>query len=116
DFRDHVAAASVIDRVRSAERTRERKAVFVVATVQVGLAHPARHDPHQCLVRPRISQFEPIDRERTEFFGHDGGGDFHDSYRGWSVAKSRSPTAGGGGFHPPYFAPTSPLFQPNPPF
>ena len=53
--------------------------MLAVATVQVGLAHAARHDPDQRLVRPRIGQFEPIDREGAEFFAHDGGGDFHDS-------------------------------------
>ena len=55
------------------------RVVVAVATVQVGLAHAARHDPDQRLVRPRIGQFEPIDREGTEFFAHDGGGDFHGS-------------------------------------
>ena len=34
--------------------------MLAVATVQVGLAHAARHDPDQRLVRPRIGQFEPI--------------------------------------------------------
>ena len=55
------------------------RVVVAVATVQVGLAHAARHDPDQRLVRARIGQFEPIDREGTEFFAHDGGGDFHGS-------------------------------------
>ena len=55
------------------------RVVVAVATVQVGLAHAACHDPDQRLVRPRIGQFEPIDGEGTEFFAHDGGGDFHDS-------------------------------------
>src|SRR5262249_5458421 len=54
------------------------RVVVAVATVQVGLAHAARHDPDQRLVRPRIGQFEPIDREGTKFFAHDGSGDFHD--------------------------------------
>jgi hypothetical protein len=41
------------------------RVVVTVATVQVGLAHAARHDPHQCLVRPRIGQLELVDGERA---------------------------------------------------
>jgi hypothetical protein len=59
--------------------------VITVAAVQVGLAHAARHDPDQCFVRSRIGQLELVDRERSELFGHDGGGDFHDGYR-WLMA------------------------------
>jgi hypothetical protein len=52
-----------------------------VAAVQVGLAHATRYDPHQCLVGPRIGQFELVDGERAELFVHHGGGNLHDGIR-----------------------------------
>jgi hypothetical protein len=70
------------------------RVVVAVAAVQVSLAHPARDDPDQRLVRPRVGQFERVDGERAEFFAHDGGGDVHDRHRksvvGESVVRSWS--------------------------
>jgi hypothetical protein len=69
------------------------RVVITVAAVQVGLAHAARDDPDQCLVRSRIGQLELVDRERGELFGHDGGGDFHDGYRWLMAGRQRGKRA-----------------------
>src|SRR5260221_1371959 len=58
---------------------RIRHVVVTVAAVQVGLAHAACHDPHQCLVRPWIGEYHLLDREGAELFAHHGSGDFHDT-------------------------------------
>ncbi len=58
-----------------------RRVVVAVAAMQVGLAHAARDDPDQHLVRSRIGQFEPVDREGAELLVHYGGGDFHDGFQ-----------------------------------
>jgi hypothetical protein len=45
--------------------------------VQVGLAHPARDDPYQQLVRPRIRQVQLFDAEASRSFTRDGRNDLH---------------------------------------
>src|SRR3954467_11544502 len=48
-----------------AEDRRQRRIIIAVPSVQVGLAHPARDDPYQQLVRPRIRQVQLFDAEAS---------------------------------------------------
>ena len=63
--------------------------VVTVPAVQIGLTHPARNDPDQCLVRPRIGQSHFLNRERAELFAHHGSGDFHEPCRAVCVGGGR---------------------------
>ena len=54
---DHAGPFVAIDR-------RIRAAEITVAAVQVGLAHAARHDTNDQLVRPRRGELERVDDER----------------------------------------------------
>src|ERR1700724_2505923 len=60
-----------------AEHRRQRGVVIAVAPVLVGLAHPARDNPDQKLVRPRVAQIEPLDAERAKSLARNGSGDLH---------------------------------------
>ncbi|MGZ3325281.1 MAG: hypothetical protein ACXU9C_30440, partial [Xanthobacteraceae bacterium] len=44
----------------------------------VGLAHPARDDPHQKFVRARIGQIQLLDAELSRSFARNGGNDLHE--------------------------------------
>ena len=50
---------------------------ITVAAVQIGLAHAARHDADDHLVRPRLAQLHGLDGERARLFADDGGLDLH---------------------------------------
>src|SRR6185436_19401984 len=65
-----------------AENRRQRRIIIAVPSVQVGLAHPARDDPYQQLVRPRISQVQRFDAEASRPFARDGRNDPHEPPQG----------------------------------
>ena len=50
------------------EHCRQRRVVIAIPPVLVGLAHPARNDFHQQLVRTRLAKREPLDAEWPESF------------------------------------------------
>jgi hypothetical protein len=56
-------------------RPRHRK--VAVAGVDVGLADPARDDPDQHLVRPRVGELQLLQRPAARALGHDCGSDSH---------------------------------------
>jgi hypothetical protein len=55
-----------------------RAVEIAVAAVQIGLAHAARHDADDHLVRPRLAQLHGLDGERARPFTDDGGLDMHE--------------------------------------
>jgi hypothetical protein len=61
-----------------AENRRQRRIIIAVPSVQIGLAHPARDDPYQQLVRPRIRQVQLFDAETSRSFTRDGRNDLHE--------------------------------------
>ena len=66
---DAGAFVAVNGRVRAVE--------IAVAAVQIGLAHAARHDADDHLVRARLAQLHGLDGERARPFADDGGLDLH---------------------------------------
>src|SRR5205814_5719711 len=62
-----------------AENRRQWRVEIAVAGVLVGLAHPARDDLDQKLVRTRIGQLERLDAERAELLARDGACELHSS-------------------------------------
>jgi hypothetical protein len=63
--------------VAAHDRVRQVREI-AVAGMQVGLAHPARDDPYQQLVRPRIRQVQLFDAEASRSFARDGRNDLHE--------------------------------------
>ena len=59
------------------EHRRQRRVVIAVAPVEVSLAHPARDDLDQKLVRARFGQLQRLDAEVAEPLSRDGRKDLH---------------------------------------